>query len=122
MSVKECYEKGLEHDPEHSGAWSSLGSIKGGLVNGKPSSAKECYILSPSSSVVGTDLFIIARGPHLEWNRTLNTRVVKYSRTPPQQKGFFVGLRLCQPCELQTNFKKFVGVEACSAIRVLRCV
>ena len=42
-SAKECYEKGLEYDPEYSGAWFSLGSIDGGLVNGQPYSAKERY-------------------------------------------------------------------------------
>ena len=42
-SVKECYEKGWEHDPVYSGVWFSLGSIDGGLVNGQPYSAKECY-------------------------------------------------------------------------------
>ena len=39
-SAKECYEKGLEHDPEYSGVWFSLVSIDGGLVNGQPCSAE----------------------------------------------------------------------------------
>ena len=43
FSVKKCYVKGLEHDPEYSGAWFPLGSLDGGLVNGHPCPAQECY-------------------------------------------------------------------------------
>ena len=102
--MKECYEKGLEHDPEHSGAWSSLGSIEGGLVNGQPYPAKECYILSPSSSAVRTDLFIIARRAAFVVEPHAKHASGEAQQNPSRRRGFFVGLRLGQPCEMQTNY------------------
>ena len=99
-SVKGCYERGLEHDPEYSGAWFSLGSIDGGLVNGQPYSAKECYILSPSSSAVRTDLFIIARRAAFVVEPHAKHASGEAQQNPSRRRGFFVGLRLGQRCEM----------------------
>ena len=62
---KQCYQRALEFDPTSAPAWSKLGSVGGGAVDGRTCTWQECYQkaleFDPTYVELNPELFIAPR-------------------------------------------------------------